>query len=90
MQDPAQDSQHTSLPACIREIVTRNLSQLESPGTTARQGPCPRWPVLTSLLCSQDLASISPPLTLRPAQGFEGRAHFTEEEMEPGRWDLLT
>ncbi|VTJ50677.1 Hypothetical predicted protein [Marmota monax] len=31
VQDPAQDSQHTSLPACIREIVTRNLSQPESP-----------------------------------------------------------
>ncbi|KAB1268809.1 Rootletin [Camelus dromedarius] len=31
VQDPAQDSQPTCLPARIREIVTRNFSQPESP-----------------------------------------------------------
>lgn len=35
VQDPAQDSQPTRLPAHIREIVTRNLSQPESSGMPA-------------------------------------------------------
>lgn len=39
VQDPAQDSQPTRLPAHIREIVTRNLSQPESSGTPGLSPP---------------------------------------------------
>lgn len=48
MQDPAQDSPRTAgLPARIREIVTRHLSQPESQGATL-------------LSTSTDIACLSP------------------------------
>ena len=40
VQDRAQDTQPTCLPALIREIVTRNFSQPESPGTTPLHRHC--------------------------------------------------
>lgn len=47
VQNPAQDPQGASQPAArVREIITRNLSQPESPGATSL--PCPG-----SLLTSQ-------------------------------------
>lgn len=42
VQDPAQDSQPTCLPARIREIVTRNFSQPENPGTIPFPPPPPQ------------------------------------------------
>nr|XP_028694919.1 rootletin-like [Macaca mulatta] len=50
-RDLAQDAQTTSLPARIREIVTRNLSRPDSPGATPIRSPPQTPPTFYLFAC---------------------------------------
>lgn len=80
VRDPAQDCPPAHLPALLREIVTRNFSKPEGPGTSCLS---PAQPLPTSYLFSQPCSSPNNSDCSFHVSPLGGRyTRFTDEEME--------